>query len=342
MKYLLRILIAVVAASLFVGLQASPAAAQQETSCPAVTFGGFAVPGTSISLEADQVRNARLLMGVARDLGISPRDRASEIAIMAALQSKSLRSGGLFNQQPQFFPGVNVTDDVDSARAFYRDLVGVGSWQFISRSAVAARVQGVSGTASFARWETTARELVEEFSDSPLNPGLCAAGEAVVSTSPSAPSTRAPSVSSSPSTTTSRASSSLPRITSSPIRGQSVVGGITVADRIAGNVQRLLAAAAADGLNLRGTGFRSPDIQIALRRQNCGTTQFDIFIKSSSLCSPPTARPGTSNHETGLAIDFRNCSTRATRCYRWLNENARRFGLFNFPPEPWHWSVNGR
>lgn len=334
MKLFLKLLIGAVAASLFIGLQSTPAAAQEGSSCPAVTFSGFSVPGSSISLEADQVRNARLLMGVARDLGISPRDRASEIAIMASLQAKSLRSPGLFNQQPQFFPGINVTDDVDSARAFYRDLVGVGSWQFISRSTVASRVQGVSGTASFARWETTARALVDEFGSSSLNPGLCAAGETVV-----APSASSPGVSSSPSTTTS---SSLPRITDSPIPGQSVVGGITVADRIAGNVQRLLAAAAADGINLRGSGFRSPEIQIALRRQNCGTSQFDIFIKSSSLCSPPTARPGTSNHETGLAIDFRNCSTRSTACFRWLDANASRFGLFNFPPEPWHWSVNGR
>ena len=120
------------------------------------------------------------------------------------------------------------------------------------------------------------------------------------------------------------------------------VGGITVAASISGNVQRLLDAAQADGLRLTGSGYRDPAVQIQLRRQNCGPTNFDIFSRSPSQCTPPTARPGTSNHETGLAVDFRNCSTRATACYQWLNENAARFGLFNFPPEPWHWSVNGR
>ena len=26
----------------------------------------------------------------------------------------------------------------------------------------------------------------------------------------------------------------------------------------------------------------------------------------------------------------------------WLTANAARFGFFNLPSEPWHWSVNGR
>ena len=344
MKFVVKALTALAVIPIAVFVQSAPAAAQAGEACPAVTFSGFAVPGSSVVLEADQVRNARLIMGVARDLDVVPGERAAEIAIMASLQSKSLRSPGLFNQQPQFFPGINVTDDVDSTRAFYQDLVGVSRWESISRSSVAAQVQGAASTSSFSRWETVARELVDEFFDSSLNPGLCASGTTAIAPSVSTPATSTPSVSPTPSTraTSTTRNSSLPRITSSPIRGQSVVGGITVADSIVEDVQQLLAAAAADGLNLTGSGFRNPEVQIALRRQNCGTTDYLIFRTSSSNCSPPTARPGTSNHETGLAIDFRNCSTRATRCYRWLNENAARFGLFNFPPEPWHWSVNGR
>jgi LAS superfamily LD-carboxypeptidase LdcB len=66
----------------------------------------------------------------------------------------------------------------------------------------------------------------------------------------------------------------------------------------------------------------------------------------SSECSPPTARPGRSLHERGLAVDF-NCrgelvDSRADPCFRWLDANAARFGLYNLPSEPWHWSVTGQ
>jgi LAS superfamily LD-carboxypeptidase LdcB len=118
-------------------------------------------------------------------------------------------------------------------------------------------------------------------------------------------------------------------------------GSITVAGSIAGNVSDMLQAAAADGLALCGGGYRDPDEQIALRRAHCGTSPYAIYEMPSSQCSPPTARPGRSNHEKGLAIDFANCSSRSTACYQWLNRNAARFGLYNLPSESWHWSVNG-
>lgn len=112
--------------------------------------------------------------------------------------------------------------------------------------------------------------------------------------------------------------------------------------RIQSNVEDLLAAAKRDDLTLTGGGFRTAEAQISLRISHCGPTQYDIFEKPSDQCSPPTARPGRSNHEKGLAIDFSNCSTRSTKCYQWLSKNAARFGLYNLPSEPWHWSVDGR
>lgn len=118
-------------------------------------------------------------------------------------------------------------------------------------------------------------------------------------------------------------------------------GGITVNCQIAEQVRSLLAAAAADGLRLSGGGYRDPSEQIATREQNCGSSYYAIYEMPSSSCSPPTARPGSSNHEVGLAIDFSNCSSRGSACYRWLNGNASRFGLYNLPSEPWHWSNDG-
>jgi hypothetical protein len=122
------------------------------------------------------------------------------------------------------------------------------------------------------------------------------------------------------------------------------VGGITVATRIAGQVEALLAAAAADGFVLGGSGYRSSDGQIATRMANCGGSSYDIYQKPASSCRPPTARPGQSMHEQGLAIDFTwNGSIIGSRnaAFQWLARNAGRFDLSNLPAEPWHWSTNG-
>ncbi|HEX6570362.1 MAG TPA: M15 family metallopeptidase, partial [Acidimicrobiales bacterium] len=123
-------------------------------------------------------------------------------------------------------------------------------------------------------------------------------------------------------------------------------GSITVAGSIAGNVQALLDAAAAQGVSLCGSGYRDPQQQIQLRRQNCGTSYYAIYIMSPSQCSPPTARPGTSMHERGLAIDFSCNGGGAVRygnsCWNFLAAHANAYGLYNLAGEPWHWSTTGR
>jgi LAS superfamily LD-carboxypeptidase LdcB len=122
--------------------------------------------------------------------------------------------------------------------------------------------------------------------------------------------------------------------------------GIKVHVDIVDNVRRLLADAAAAGVNLGGGGYRSPDAQIATRRNNCGTSSYAIYQMPASSCRPPTARPGSSMHEQGKAIDFTyNGSLIRSRSgggWAWLRDNAARYGLQNLPSEPWHWSVNGR
>jgi hypothetical protein len=49
---------------------------------------------------------------------------------------------------------------------------------------------------------------------------------------------------------------------------------------------------------------RSRSEQIGLRRAHCGASDYDVFTKPSGECTPPTARPGESQHELGLAVDF--------------------------------------
>ncbi len=124
------------------------------------------------------------------------------------------------------------------------------------------------------------------------------------------------------------------------------VDGITVDASIADRLEAMLIAAQADGLTLSGSGYRSHARQVELRRAHCGTSRYAIYEMPSSSCSPPTARPGNSMHEQGLAIDF-DCDgtlidSRSNRCFAWLNANAADYGFFNLPSESWHWSVNGR
>jgi hypothetical protein len=100
------------------------------------------------------------------------------------------------------------------------------------------------------------------------------------------------------------------------------VEGITVHAQIASQVAGLVQAARADGFSLSGGGFRSPQRQIELRRQNCGS----------------------SNHELGLAVDF-SCNgalirSRSTSCFAWMAANAPAFRLQNLPSEPWQRSTD--
>jgi LAS superfamily LD-carboxypeptidase LdcB len=123
-------------------------------------------------------------------------------------------------------------------------------------------------------------------------------------------------------------------------------GSITVDSAMAPGLADMLAAAAADGIILCGGGYRDPAEQIALREANCGSSYYAIYEAPSSYCSPPTARPGTSNHEQGLAVDFTcngggTISSQGSVCFEWLDAHAATYGFYNLPSEPWHWSNDG-
>ncbi len=122
------------------------------------------------------------------------------------------------------------------------------------------------------------------------------------------------------------------------------VRGIRVDRSIAPGLEELLAAAEEDGFGLSGSGWRSPAQQIALREAHCGESHYAIYEMPASQCQPPTARPGSSKHERGLAVDFTHDGAviqRGTRADAWLLANAPRFGLHNLPSEAWHYSVDG-
>lgn len=107
-------------------------------------------------------------------------------------------------------------------------------------------------------------------------------------------------------------------------------------------IGKMIKAAAADGITLKAnSSWRDPAEQIALRKQNCGTSHYAIYEMPASQCSPPTAIPGTSRHERGLAIDFSNSQNHSTAVFQWLSKNGSKYHLTNLPSEPWHWSWDG-
>jgi D-alanyl-D-alanine carboxypeptidase len=120
------------------------------------------------------------------------------------------------------------------------------------------------------------------------------------------------------------------------------VYGITVNKIVAYPFQRMIDDAAKAGIPLSGGGFRTKQQQIALRTTNgCP----DVWTAPASSCRVPTAIPGRSLHELGLAIDMtsgrKTVNDRRSAAFKWLAANAGKYGFVNLPSEPWHWSITG-
>ncbi len=159
---------------------------------------------------------------------------------------------------------------------------------------------------------------------------------------------------------------------SSEVPLRSVAGVMHVNAAIEADVDRLITDAREQGIDLGGGSFRTIEAQIGLRLAHCGGSVppdvavpgadappeeiaiYDaavagwnhhvIYEVPAGACSPPTATPGNSEHQHGLAIDFTEKGTVLTRTspgFVWLTEHAEDYGLFNLPSEPWHWSTTG-
>ena len=124
------------------------------------------------------------------------------------------------------------------------------------------------------------------------------------------------------------------------------VWGIVVNVLIVEELEGLLVAMEAEGFTVSGGGYRDNSRQIELRRQHCGTSDYAVYQMPASQCSPPTARPGFSQHQVGLAVDFthngRIIRSRNTAVFQALTRIAPDYGFVNLPSEPWHWSTTGQ
>lgn len=134
--------------------------------------------------------------------------------------------------------------------------------------------------------------------------------------------------------------------------GMSDVYGIRVSSLIAGPLQQTIDAVEAKyGIKLHAWGARGN--QVDLRDTNsCGNNDRlsvqDMYYARPKSCNPPTAIPGLSRHESGLAVDFYTldangaaASVRGGTAFKALKEFGPKFGLKNLPSEPWHWSIDG-
>lgn len=116
-------------------------------------------------------------------------------------------------------------------------------------------------------------------------------------------------------------------------------GNVIVNSRASGAVLAMFKAAGTDGVNLAASSsFRT----MAHQQQICSGNSLCISGDYTKV-----AKPGTSNHQMGLAIDFAGGLTDGpgpipgNAFWNWLSQNAGIYGYKNYPSESWHWSPTG-
>lgn len=118
--------------------------------------------------DAEQLANARTIIAVGAEMGMSRRDIT--VALMTAMQESSLRnlsggdrdSAGLFQQRPSQGWGSyqQVTNPLYSARKFFTTLRGVKGRAAMSLSGAAQAVQRSAFPSAYAKWESDALRLL--------------------------------------------------------------------------------------------------------------------------------------------------------------------------------------
>lgn len=141
-------------------------------------------------------------------------------------------------------------------------------------------------------------------------------------------------------------SSSAESISGSPYYVEGANGNAIVNSVASGPWQRLINAAVSAGIPISASSsWRTMRHQQDLCDANPGC---------SSGSYNAVAKPGTSNHQAGSAIDIeeagfgqgadrgRNCSnpqTVSSATYNWLASNAKSFGIKQYANESWHWGL---
>jgi outer membrane biosynthesis protein TonB len=108
----------------------------------------------------------------------------------------------------------------------------------------------------------------------------------------------------------------------------------------ADDFNRMVLAAKQDGVDIKSSqGYRD----LGSEEEGCGKgfTQWCAWKKYKSGTGALAAKPGTSNHGLGLAVDISNCK-KGGKVHNWLKDNAEKFKFYPFSRESWHWTYGFR
>jgi hypothetical protein len=119
-------------------------------------------------------------------------------------------------------------------------------------------------------------------------------------------------------------------------------GHAIVNSRVSGPMQAMVRDMKAAGVSVRAfSTYRSMERQQALCAKDSGCPRGDYRLQ---------ARPGTSNHQMGVAIDFTmpqtkdagaSCAAPASNpnnaVWKWLSAHAGNYGFKQYAAESWHW-----
>lgn len=127
--------------------------------------------------------------------------------------------------------------------------------------------------------------------------------------------------------------------------------GREIDSRIVGAYRDLVNAAKADGLNIYPiSGFRPHSTQVSLFNARVEQARNDGYADPEAEAARHVAKPGTSEHELGLAVDFNSVDEsyfRNTAEAKWLAAHCAEYGfVIRYPEdkesvtgiiyEPWH------
>jgi len=161
-------------AILIAGLGTQPPLLGAGGSCRLVAA-GRSTSAPAVDLDAEQLTNARIVVGTAEALRMPAR--AAVIGLATALQESGLRSlsqqqsdrdsAGIFQQRPSMGWGSTsqVMDPVYASQAFYEHLARVPGWQHLPLTTAAQAVQRSAYPSAYAKWEPTATELATTIDD---------------------------------------------------------------------------------------------------------------------------------------------------------------------------------
>jgi len=126
-----------------------------------------------------------------------------------------------------------------------------------------------------------------------------------------------------------------------------VGGGQQMRKEAAGALANLIAGARAEGLVISPlSGYRSYNTQVSVYNN-------EVATNGQAVADTQSARPGTSEHQTGLAIDVGGGGCGIEDCFgntaqgKWVAANAYKYGFIiryvpgkqditGYRPEPWH------